>query len=685
MKHKLKLVGYVLASCLFFISFYYSSTIQYVDYRVLDFFNKNRQNIDAPKSIVVVNIDDKSLQQVGQWPWPRVVTAKLIDTISQNKPKAITLDMVFSEKDKTSPVVIQDFYSSLFERNITFGGLPKELLDNDLLLAGVINKSHVILPVFSNSHSQSHACLLPNKISYAQDTKDVNLSKIDSLVCSLPQFKPHGIGHIHAKADSDGMLRSLSMVMLYDDMLIPELGLATVATSKINITKPSSPFLGDMQINFDNKHIMTGSNARVLLTPYLPNQYQTISAVDILNGNFDAKDIKDKYVLVGTDALGLDSTYILSDGSVRSGVLIYATIMAHILNGDTRAIPSFYKLLNLVLALMVGLILLYQMISRQYLKVVFVYMASILIAIMVAYIAWEQYHIYISIGYFIGLLSGYIFILSLIMFIVDYYKEKMFVYQIGHLNKRNKLTHTALHKSTTKRKIQKAIIFQQSKMAAMGEMLDYVAHQWNQPLNIIGMRIQNAELSWESGQINDEYMVKLVDDIQRQIEYMSQTMIDFRNFVKPSSEITSFDACEVISESISLLSGLLEPKGIDVNTECAKDSFLLIGLKGEFQQVIMSILHNAYDAICTKKIYNPKIKIKIFKSQDKTIITIQDNAGGIAEDIIDQIFDARFTTKAQNKGTGVGLYISMAIVQSKFRGSISVSNVEKGAMFTIVI
>ncbi len=685
MKHKLKLVGYVLATTLFFLALFYSSIMQYVDYRVLDSFNKRSPSIHVPKSIIVINIDDKSLQQVGQWPWPRVITAKLIDTISQNKPKAITLDMVFSEKDKTSPVVIQDFYSSLFEKNITLNGLPKELQDNDALLAEVINKSHVILPLFSNSHSQSYACLLPDKILNTQDTKDMNLSNIDSLVCSLPQFKPHGIGHIHAKADSDGILRSLSMVTRYDDMLIPGFGLATVANSKINLTKPASPFFGDMQINFDNKHINTGQDARVLLMPYSLNKYKTISAVDILNEDFDAKDIEDKYVLIGTNALGLDSTYILSDGSVRSGVCIYATMIENILNGDTRVMPSFYKLLNLILAFTIGLLLLYQMINKKYLKVVYIYVASILIAVTIAYIAWEQYHIYISIGYFIGLLSCYIFILSLLMFVVDYYKDKRFIDEINYLESRKKIFHMALEKSIEKRNSQKALIVQQSKMVVVGEMLDFIAHQWSQPLNIVSMQIQNAQLSWEKGQVDDDYVSKLVDDIQTQVEYMAQTIVDFRNFVKPNEQNIYFGVHNTINEALHLLAGLFEPKGIVVDIKRQNKSLTIYGPEGAFKQVIVSILKNAYDIISDRKIVNPKIQIKISKAKEKTIITIQDNAGGVAKNIIDRIFDPMFTTKDQSKGTGVGLYISRAIIENKFKGSISVSNVEDGAMFTIII
>ncbi len=684
MKYKLRLAGYILATCLFYLALFYSSTMQYVDYRLLDFFNNSTVNSHTPKSTVVVQIDDKSLQQLGQWPWPRIVTAKLIDKISENKPKAIMLDMVFSEKDKTSPVVIQEFYNSLLDQNITFDHLPKEFMDNDSFLSEVINTSHIILPVFENTHSQSHICMFPNTISYTQETKDISLYKIDSLVCSLPQFKPYNIGHIHVKADNDGILRSLSMVMSHDDILIPGLGLATISNSKINITKPPAYF-GDIQINFGDKQITTGSNASILLHPYPVNQYKTISAIDILNGTFDVKDIKDKYVLVGSNALGLDSTYILSDGLARSGIFIYATTIENILNGDTFAIPSFCKQLNLALALLVGLILLYQMIKKQYLKVVYVYIVSILLALVLTYIAWQQYHIYISIGYFVGLLSSYIFILSLIMFIVDYYKDKRFIYEINHLNRTKKRLHNALEKSSKKRKLQKAIIFQQSKMAAMGEMLDYIAHQWSQPLNIVGLQIQNAELSWDKGQINDEYMSKLVEDIQIQVDYMAQTIIDFRSFIKPNDEITYFDINQTIREAIDLLSSLFEPKGIVVDVKYSSESLILLGPMGEFKQVIVSILKNAYDIMNDKQTANPRIQIKIFKIEDKTTITIQDNAGGIAEDIMDKIFDTRFTTKGKSGGTGVGLYISLAIIESKFRGSINVSNADEGAMFTIII
>ena len=226
----------------------------------------------------------------------------------------------------------------------------------------------------------------------------------------------------------------------------------------------------------------------------------------------------------------------------------------------------------------------------------------------------------------------------------------------------------------TEIKTKNALLFQQSKMAAMGEMIGNIAHQWKQPLSIITTASTGAKIQKEMDVLTDEQLYQSLNSINDSAQYLSQTIDDFRNFFKPNKEKDSFDISNCVSKSLKLVSYGLKNKGISVIQNVESTSIKTF--ENDLIQVLINILNNAKDALLDKET-DRLIIIATSISNDKKnlVISIKDNAGGIPENIIGNIFKPYFTTKDDDKGTGIGLYMVNEIIKKNIKGEIRVENV----------
>lgn len=211
----------------------------------------------------------------------------------------------------------------------------------------------------------------------------------------------------------------------------------------------------------------------------------------------------------------------------------------------------------------------------------------------------------------------------------------------------------------------------------MGEMIGSIAHQWRQPLNALNINIQNLDDDYDDGIIDKQFIDEFIVKNRKIIEFMSQTIDDFRNFFRVDKEKVYFSVKESVQSVLNIQSALLESHKIKV--DFFGNDFKAYGLQSEFQQVILNFINNSKDEFEHKKISEGKIIIKL----DENKIVFRDNAGGIPQEVIDRVFEPYFTTKEQGKGTGMGLYISKLIVEKSMNGYLSCKNTEDGAMFTI--
>ena len=235
------------------------------------------------------------------------------------------------------------------------------------------------------------------------------------------------------------------------------------------------------------------------------------------------------------------------------------------------------------------------------------------------------------------------------------------------------------------------ILYQQSKMAAMGEMIQNIAHQWRQPLSVISSAATGILVQKEIGVSNEEDEKVSLKAINKSSQYLSETIDDFRNFLKLDKKLEIFRVDKAIEEAISL-------SNIKINNQEIMflfnfDEIEINGIKNEFIQVILNILNNAKDALIQNIKIEKYIFIDLYSKNKNVFIKIKDNAGGIPNNIINRIFEPYFTTKHQSKGTGIGLYMSEEIIKNHMNGSLSVVNevyeyegIEyKGANFLIKI
>jgi PAS domain S-box-containing protein len=249
---------------------------------------------------------------------------------------------------------------------------------------------------------------------------------------------------------------------------------------------------------------------------------------------------------------------------------------------------------------------------------------------------------------------------------------------------------TELDSLHTRQKEQEAMLIQQSKMAAMGEMIGVITHQWKQPLNAIAMLSQLIEAEFERNELTENNLAGYIGNITGQVEFMTQTVHDFRDFFKPGHSFDSFEISEALNEIVQLVAIHYANSNIEIRMpEKAIDKIYVCGAKSEFKQIIINLLANSKDAIAAKRTrdkthFDGIIRIDFEETGDDITVHLCDNGGGIPEIIMDKIFQSYFTTKG-NAGTGIGLYISKVIAETRMKGDISVKNRDGGAVFSLRI
>ncbi|MBB1487864.1 sensor histidine kinase [Oceanospirillum sediminis] len=248
------------------------------------------------------------------------------------------------------------------------------------------------------------------------------------------------------------------------------------------------------------------------------------------------------------------------------------------------------------------------------------------------------------------------------------------------------------------------LLIQQSKMAAMGEMLGAIAHQWRQPLTAIGVLLLNLKDTYQHHQLTPEYMDKQVRQAYSHLNFLSETIDDFRNFFAPAKTPAPFCIIRATLSAIKMTQVQLNNCGIDLAIRLVdhEDIVLLeapellaperqlqvMGFKNEFIQVVINLINNAKDAVVERQdteAHQGRISISIIrdKNHQKALVIVEDNGSGISEQIIDRIFEPYFTTKPEGKGTGIGLYMSKIIIEKNMTGKLEAHGFPNGTALTI--
>jgi len=255
---------------------------------------------------------------------------------------------------------------------------------------------------------------------------------------------------------------------------------------------------------------------------------------------------------------------------------------------------------------------------------------------------------------------------------------------ILQLEKENKALRRQLASLKNENNLKDEIVIQQSKMASMGEMINNIAHQWRQPLMEISSLLMNSEAKLKiQGTISNEDIIETIDKSNQVIKYMSDTIEDFRNFFAVNKQKEQFFIAEQISAVLNIVKTSLTNNNIKVNVIINKN-VKVKGFKNEYSQVLINIISNAKDILISSKIKNPTIVIRLSFKDKKSLLEIEDNAGGVKCKPMDKVFDPFFTYKKKG-GTGIGLFMSRLIIQNNMNGKLTVHNNSKGACFSIVL
>jgi C4-dicarboxylate-specific signal transduction histidine kinase len=230
---------------------------------------------------------------------------------------------------------------------------------------------------------------------------------------------------------------------------------------------------------------------------------------------------------------------------------------------------------------------------------------------------------------------------------------------------------------------QERMLVQQSRLAAMGEMIGNIAHQWRQPLNLLGLTVQQLLMFYDLDEFDRAYLAESVGSSMALIQHMSKTIDDFRNYFKPDKDKVEFKVKRAVAETLSLLKGSLQSPLISVEF-IAKDDPIIHGYPNEFAQVLLNIVVNAKDVLTERETSDPKVTITVSSESGFAVVTVADNAGGVPAEIVDKIFDPFFTTKGPG-GTGIGLFMSKTIIEKNMGGKLAVRNIAHGAEFRIEV
>jgi C4-dicarboxylate-specific signal transduction histidine kinase len=247
----------------------------------------------------------------------------------------------------------------------------------------------------------------------------------------------------------------------------------------------------------------------------------------------------------------------------------------------------------------------------------------------------------------------------------------------------NRTLETRVQEELLRNREKDAMLIQQSRLAAMGEMISNISHQWRQPLNELGIMIQMLRVDFGESQLDEARVTEFSTTCMGIIQHMSQTIDTFRDFFKKDKPTTVFEVSAAINRAIDLVQASFRAVGIKLTLHL-EPGCQIQGHANEFSQVMLNLFNNARDILVERGITAPEIAVITHQENGQVMVTVEDNADGIPAEIIEKVFDPYFTTKHKSQGVGLGLYMSKIIIEGKMGGHIEAGNTADGARFQLL-
>lgn len=628
-------------------------SIYSLDDRLRDFLFVLRGPIPQTNEVIIIDIDEAALERFGRWPWPRKEIATLLDRISSAGPLIIGLDMIFPEADNSSPHRLaerlnmdsqslenyDDILADSMQRNSVVGGY--------LFLFEATQETRVPkIPYVLKEHGKDDGGFIPEPAGF--------LLNIEPLHTKLKSM-----GFLNNISDSDGVIRSVPLVMRYDHQLYLSLSLELMrSASDIKRVDILNTEAGVMGIKMAGFVIPTSRFATMHVNFRGPSRhFNYISAADLMDESFDVTQLHNKIVLLGTSAIGLGDVHATPYTSAMAGVEVHANVIDNILQGDFITLPADDLIYNIFLIIIIVTItvLLFSKLSRLMMIPAFLFLSFGLYL----FYSWMLFSNGVILNILFGLLA---FIMGVVAaLLIDFLYEA---------RQKEEVTHE-LEETT-------ATMLEQSKSAAMGEMVGMIAHQWRQPLSSMSAISSKVKLKGQLGKLDS--VDKDMDEVVDLTRYLSETIEDFRNFFKEdkSFEVTPLEL--VVERSLRFTSHLLKTKDVVV-TKNLKESSAYLNVN-EVTQVLVNLIKNSVDAYEERAIKERTLHFETEQNDGEIILHVSDTAGGLEEEKLEKIFEKSFSTKGA-EGTGLGLYMCKKIIEENHLGFLHVRNFNGGLTFSI--
>ncbi|MEN6585061.1 MAG: DUF3365 domain-containing protein [Sulfuricella sp.] len=226
------------------------------------------------------------------------------------------------------------------------------------------------------------------------------------------------------------------------------------------------------------------------------------------------------------------------------------------------------------------------------------------------------------------------------------------------------------------------LLMHQSRLAAMGEMVHNIAHQWRQPLNALGLVIANIRDDYQYGELDQQRLNDAVEKSTMLLNNMSKTIDDFKDFFRPDLEKEKFDVANAIRETANLIDASLKNNFVSIDMDLP-EGVIAYGFPSQFSQALLNVITNAKEAIQQRGIGDGRIRLSLRAEEGRALVTVNDNGGGIPRDILAKVFDPYFTTK--ETGSGIGLYMTKTIIERNMGGQVLAHNTEDGVEVTVSV
>lgn len=227
------------------------------------------------------------------------------------------------------------------------------------------------------------------------------------------------------------------------------------------------------------------------------------------------------------------------------------------------------------------------------------------------------------------------------------------------------------------------LLLMESQQASIEELAGNIAHQWRQPLNILGLTVQKLQFDFEKKEVNARYVEELVREVLCTLKQMSRTVQSFRNFMQTEAGKQQFDLNESIIQVLSFVDGSMKSAGIKVNLNASGDDFLIDNYRNELSRIVLRLLNKSKKVLRQNKTENPRIELKLFRSGKRRVLTVYDNGGCIAESEIGRAFEPGSVSGLRGAGTGMELHLAKFVIENKMDGLLKVRNRAGGVEFRI--